>query len=132
MGDRSAGVSVTDEVERNLTTHLLVDRALPGIVVTPPLKLVPLAALTTTAVHIHAGIVAELKLDGVGGSGLLCLAFGSQRCARRVAVMAELIVAVGRIAGVGSAGADRCSTGCRCATKRGLRLGRSTEGLDGG
>ncbi|MCV5153688.1 hypothetical protein OFC46_27750, partial [Escherichia coli] len=69
---------------------------------TPPLKLVPLVVLTMGAVHIKRGIVAELKLDGVGGNGTVCLALGTERHARRVAVVAQLIVTVARVAGVGS------------------------------
>lgn len=59
-------MSIPDEMIRH-GAEVLVNRPLPSVRMPPPLKVVlrPMPALV--ARDIHAGIVAELELDGVGG-----------------------------------------------------------------
>lgn len=69
-------VSVTDKVIGH-HVEILVDDTLPSVLVTPPLEFVPLVGSTSSSCHIDVCIVAEFKLDPVGGYearlGLRCL-----------------------------------------------------------
>lgn len=63
------GLGVAEQVEGDDAVEVLLDDTLPGVAVTPPLKLVALVALAlggALSLDVDAGVVAELELDGVG------------------------------------------------------------------
>ena len=66
MRDRRACIPIPNEVERH-NTQLLIKGPLPAVPVSPPSEFVALVVFASAATHIHARIVAELELDGVGG-----------------------------------------------------------------
>lgn len=59
-------MAVPHKMERH-DVEILVQHSLPGIGVSPPLKLVALVIVTATAGNVDASVVAELELDAVGG-----------------------------------------------------------------
>lgn len=59
-------MAVPHEMERH-DVQVLVQHSLPGIGVSPPLKLVALVIMTTAAGNVETSVVAELELDAVGG-----------------------------------------------------------------
>lgn len=59
-------MAVPHKMERH-DVQVLVQHSLPGIGVSPPLKLVALVIVTTTAGNVDTSVVAELELDAVGG-----------------------------------------------------------------